>query len=247
MPHLTPAYLPDNRSWAALRKTLLVMGSVALGVAVVLASLNGWRHWPVMFGYTFAYTVGLWLANGYSVDWLNARLPWTDRPLRRLLITLLVSLGASLVVIVSVQVLFLLLYWQRPLHVLRDPDNWESFLIPLSITAMVSLFLHSRSFLLHWREAAVRAERLEKESAVARLDSLRRQVDPHFLFNSLNALTSYTATCSTARSRKWCRSARSCASWRPTCTCSAPAWARGWWWSSTCRPPPTSTPCWCPR
>ena len=50
MPHLTPAYLPDNRSWAALRKTLLVMGSVALGVAVVLASLNGWRRWLVMFG-----------------------------------------------------------------------------------------------------------------------------------------------------------------------------------------------------
>jgi LytS/YehU family sensor histidine kinase len=63
-------------------------------------------------------------------------------------------------------------------------------MLPLIITVIISLFNHSRAFFYQWREAAVRAERLEKETAVARLDSLRRQVDPHFLFNSLNALTS---------------------------------------------------------
>lgn len=205
MADFTPGYLPDNRSWAALCKSLLTLGVVSVSISVLMSVLNGWRHWPVTFGYTTAYTVGLWLANGYAVDWLNARMAWTDRPLRRLLLTLLVSLGGSLVVIVGVQALFMVLYWGKPLRVLRNPDNWESFLVPLSITLIISLFLHSRSFLLQWREAAIRVERVEKENAVARLDSLRRQVDPHFLFNSLNALTSLIEDHDPARATRFVR------------------------------------------
>ncbi|MBC8083136.1 MAG: histidine kinase [Hymenobacter sp.] len=190
MPDFTPGYLPDNRSWRAVGKSVLVLTVVAVGISVLLSFLNGWANWPLTFGYTIVYTVGLWLTNGYAVDWLNARMPWTDQPLRRLLLTLLVSLGGSLVVIVGVQAAFQVLYWHQPLHQLLAPGNLDSFAVPLIITLIISLFLHSRSFLLQWREAAIRAERVEKENAVARLDTLRRQVDPHFLFNSLNALTS---------------------------------------------------------
>lgn len=46
-----------------------------------------------------------------------------------------------------------------------------------------------RAFLVNWRESAVEAERLKKEKMEAQYNSLRSQVNPHFLFNSLNALT----------------------------------------------------------
>ena len=39
------------------------------------------------------------------------------------------------------------------------------------------------------RQSAINAERLEKESVKAQYESLKNQVNPHFLFNSLNALT----------------------------------------------------------
>jgi two-component sensor histidine kinase len=189
MPDSSPGYLPDNRSWAAVAKSLRVLAPTALVIGTLLCFFYGWENWPVTYGYTTAYTLGLWLSNGFAVDWLNAHMPWTTQLLRRLLLTLLLSLGGSLVVIVGIQAAFLTLYWHRPLRVLLAPGNWGGLLFPLVITLIISLFLHSRSFLLHWRAAAIRAERVEKENAVARLDSLRRQVDPHFLFNSLNALT----------------------------------------------------------
>jgi sensor histidine kinase YesM len=178
---------------------------VCLSISVVLSALDGWKNWPVTFAYTTVYTVGLWLANGYAVDWLNARMPWTTQPLRRLLLTLLVSLGGSMVVIVGVQAAFLTLYWHESLGELLEPRMWRQYLTPLAITLIISLFLHSRSFLLQWREAAIRAERVEKENAVARLDSLRRQVDPHFLFNSLNALTSLIEEEDPARATRFVR------------------------------------------
>jgi LytS/YehU family sensor histidine kinase len=59
----------------------------------------------------------------------------------------------------------------------------------LLITLVISLFMHGRAFLLHWRSTAIDAERLKKESIAARYESLKNQVNPHFLFNSFNALS----------------------------------------------------------
>lgn len=167
-----------------------------------------WQH-PIDFGISFAislvYFVGLWLANGYTSDWLNRRLGWTTRPVRRLLLTVGASLLASLVVILVIgEGITVLLWHQSPLAIFQRNVAGQ-MVAPLVMTVIVSLFMHSRSFLLGWREATVRVERLEKETAVARLDSLRRQVDPHFLFNSLNALTSLVEENDPARAVRFIR------------------------------------------
>jgi len=167
---------------------LLVCAGVAL-----LFSAPPWRDpkgYAISLLMSFSYAAGLWFANAYTADLLNIRTGWSEQPIRRLLLTLGASLLASLVVLVVVgEGYSVLLFHNAPGYVLRDSFVSRAA-IPLATTVVVSLFMHSRSFLMAWREATVRAERLEKESAVARLDSLRRQVDPHFLFNSLNALTS---------------------------------------------------------
>ena len=165
---------------------------VCAGTALLFAP-PPWRDprgYAVSLGIAFCYAAGLWFANAYTADLLNLRSGWSERPIRRLLLTVGASFLASLVVIVVVGELSAVLLFHRSLgYNLRHHFVAQSA-FPLLTTVVVSLFMHSRSFLLAWREATVRAERLEKESAVARLDSLRRQVDPHFLFNSLNALTS---------------------------------------------------------
>ncbi len=49
--------------------------------------------------------------------------------------------------------------------------------------------MHGRSFLNNWRQAEMNSIELQKESMRSQYDSLKNQVNPHFLFNSLNALT----------------------------------------------------------
>lgn len=71
-----------------------------------------------------------------------------------------------------------------------DFDNYNDIIVnALMITFFISLFFHGRSFLYQWRQSAVEAERFQKESMTATYESLKSQVNPHFLFNSLNALT----------------------------------------------------------
>ncbi len=169
-----------------------------------------WQHplnYLISLGYSSAYFMGLWFANGFVADWLNRQLSWNERPMRRLLLTLLASLVASMLVILLVTEGFAVLVWQQSwLFIFQRSENlWGQVVIPLITTVVISLFMHSRSFLLGWGEAMVRVERLEKETAVARLDSLRRQVDPHFLFNSLNALTSLVEENDPARAVRFIR------------------------------------------
>ncbi|GAB3849163.1 hypothetical protein GCM10028822_13140 [Hymenobacter terrigena] len=167
-----------------------------------------WLH-PVNYAISFAislgYFVGLWLANGYTGDWLNRHQGWTERPMRRLLLTVGASVLASFSVILLMGEFITVVLWHKgPLFPFRHNVAGQ-VLAPLVMTVIISLFMHSRSFLLGWREATVRVERLEKETAVARLDSLRRQVDPHFLFNSLNALTSLVEENDPARAVRFIR------------------------------------------
>ena len=167
-----------------------------------------WQHpvnYGISFGISLLYFVGLWLANGYTSDWLNHRMGWTEHPVRRLLLTIGASLLASLSVILVMGESITVLLWHKSPDFIFQHNVVGQMVAPLVMTALISLFMHSRSFLLGWREATVRVERLEKETAVARLDSLRRQVDPHFLFNSLNALTSLVEENDPARAVRFIR------------------------------------------
>jgi len=163
------------------------------------------RGYAISVGISFCYAAGLWFANAYTADLLNLRTGWSEQPIRRLLLTVGLSLLASLLVLVVVGELTAGLLYHRPLGYTLRHGFFSNSAFSLLTTVVVSLFLHSRSFLLAWREATVRAERLEKESAVAQLDSLRRQVDPHFLFNSLNALTSLVEENDPARAVRFIR------------------------------------------
>ncbi len=201
-----PANSPRQPNRALWRQ---VIGLVVLCPLIALFySPPPWQDpkgYAISLAYSYCYFIGLWLANGYTASLLNFRVGWDKHPLRRLLLTVGISMLASLLVIVGVSEGFAVLLWHRtPGSTLRHNFVAQAA-FPLLFTVVISLFLHSRSFLMAWREATVRAERLEKETAVARLDSLRRQVDPHFLFNSLNALTSLVEEDDPARAVRFIR------------------------------------------
>ena len=53
--------------------------------------------------------------------------------------------------------------------------------------------MHARSFMLNWKQASkkeVTQQRIIAGTANAKFETLKNQIDPHFLFNSLNVLSS---------------------------------------------------------
>jgi two-component system LytT family sensor kinase len=62
------------------------------------------------------------------------------------------------------------------------------YLTGIIVCAMALGWLHSRNYYLRLRDEELKASRLEAQLAQARLDALKMQLQPHFLFNSLNAI-----------------------------------------------------------
>ena len=67
-------------------------------------------------------------------------------------------------------------------------DKLAYFVGSLLITFMISAIYASVAFFTQWKTDMLRANALEKANLEARYETLCNQVNPHFLFNSLNTL-----------------------------------------------------------
>ena len=153
-------------------------------------------------GISFSKLTRLFLVNGTTfvlfsmgndllADFIARRFPWVDNPKRTFFIALLGTLFTTTVVWLLVVYMWIaameskipsLAYWYESL-------SWTSWTFSLIITIMVSAIVHGRNFLTGWKQTILEAEKLKKEQAIAQYETLKTQVNPHFLFNSLNVLT----------------------------------------------------------
>lgn len=69
-------------------------------------------------------------------------------------------------------------------------ENFEMYFASLLLTLVISLFFHAFFFYKALQENKVKEQKVIAGTASAKFESLKNQIDPHFLFNSLNVLTS---------------------------------------------------------
>jgi hypothetical protein len=134
--------------------------------------------------FTSSMWIALWMGNAYLSQLLDYFISWHKDPVKRL--------GAGLVgmVVYTVSAVYGLVFLYKSVLGFNVGDQLDStYYSSIFITLIITMFMTSRSFLVNWRESAVDAERAKKESVAAQYESLKNQVNPHFLFNSLNALT----------------------------------------------------------
>lgn len=133
------------------------------------------------------------LANGNNliVNWLDQRWTWLENPVKRVIYgisALLVYTPIASISIIAIYVEWVLGYSMA--HVVESQGLPSLLAVPMGITIFVTIVQHGQGFLLEWRQAAIDVEKLKNENLKSKFESLKSQVNPHFLFNSLNALTS---------------------------------------------------------
>jgi two-component system, LytTR family, sensor kinase len=142
---------------------------------------------------TLNFTLWNVLANGNSwiIKILDKHWSWFDQPGKRAAIGIIVLI----VYTIGMSTVIFSLYFEtiEPVGFMRVVEHYglmRLLRIPMAITVFFALWGHGRGFLMAWRQAAVDIERLKTENMKTKFESLRNQVNPHFLFNSLNALSS---------------------------------------------------------
>lgn len=134
--------------------------------------------------YTASMWIFLWKGNDLLNHVISNYISWIKEPLKRF------SVGIIGTVIYSAGIVYLLVFLFESFTSLSFGSGVNGMVaVSLVITIIISLFLHGREFFLNWKQTLVKAEQLERENIQAQYDNLKSQVNPHFLFNSLNALT----------------------------------------------------------
>ncbi len=70
------------------------------------------------------------------------------------------------------------------------PSPLQIFLASMTVTIIAISIYESGYAVNMWKQGLIENERLMRENTQAQLEALKNQVNPHFLFNSLNTLAS---------------------------------------------------------
>ena len=136
------------------------------------------------------FWVLLWKGSEYIVRALDGILPWIDFPVKRVIASVLLVIVYATVVVVFLDILIDLVLERKSFFEAIQEINQTSLTMTISITLGIGVIMHGRGFLLSWRQASIDNEKLRTEQVFTQFQSLKNQVNPHFLFNSLNALSS---------------------------------------------------------
>ncbi len=119
---------------------------------------------------------------------LDQRFSWDKNPLKRLFIEIGVNTTLFSVVISALSQAVNLLILKSQFITLSDELIKTIFYLVFLVQGPA--FIEFAVFLLRrWRTSLAEMEKYRKENAEYRFETLRTQVNPHFLFNSLNTLS----------------------------------------------------------
>lgn len=138
----------------------------------------------------FIFSLGLTAVNSYFHDWLNVKYKWEKYPQKRLWFG---AFGSLILTLITFGILKFLIHFYYNGGSIREfiaNERVDSYIVVLVITLIASLFTHAFYFYRALQKKEVKEQKIIAGTASARFDALKNQLDPHFLFNSLNVLTS---------------------------------------------------------
>ena len=172
--------------------TLLFAGGVFVVGVFLPAMISLWRGFDaralgLAVSCSFLNTLLLWAGCRFIITRLWYWIPWQKHPWLHLLTEVFLIVTYSFVISV--------LLWSTGSYLIPPEDlHWYAFLPNFAASAGISLlisFIHEGIYFFHqWKNSLIKSELLEKEQLISRYETLKNQVNPHFLFNSLNTLIS---------------------------------------------------------
>ncbi|MBO9692543.1 histidine kinase [Chryseobacterium sp.] len=140
------------------------------------------------------YSFVLGFGNGFINEFLNKKFPWSEATRTRAVLSIISIVIGN----------FIMVYFCNYMNyvVIQKTATAEEFFsskygvtnwFMINIALLISAFLHAKSFMEELKKTSrkeVVEQKLIAKSANAQFESLKNQLDPHFLFNSLNVLSS---------------------------------------------------------
>jgi two-component system LytT family sensor kinase len=159
--------------------TFIFSGSYS-GISTIL--LN------ILYGIIIGTSIGLGCQLISTYFFRNER--WIEKPSRTFSIVVLLVAAFILLDVVAVNsIWFYCTQGVSPIDLLQHPFGYSAMLTEFVIGMIIYLFIVSKNYARRLQENYERSADAEKEIEKYRYETLKNQINPHFLFNTLNTLS----------------------------------------------------------
>lgn len=186
-----------RNTFSDLKSGTIVCFKISMVFTVIFSALLGndfsLKNVLITFSLSCLYSFGLGFGNGFLNNLLDRKWDWLEQTNLRVYYGILVTVLYTIPVVLGIDyILFVIIQKMSIDEFFNERMIWiHLFYIILSLG--VSVFMQARSFMVKWKQASkteVTQQRIIAGTANAKFETLKNQIDPHFLFNSLNVLSS---------------------------------------------------------
>ena len=180
-----------------IKKTALNLLYINIIVSLFIFLIDGgektFERYSITFLISGMYTFFIGLGNGFLNDYLDSKFSWTEETRKRTIAAIVGTLVMNIALVYFCNYLnFIVIQGKNPEKFFNGEMNFINWFF-INFAIMISAIGHARGFMAAWKNSTkkeVVEQKLIAKSANAQFESLKNQLDPHFLFNSLNVLDS---------------------------------------------------------
>ena len=169
-----------------------ILANAGLSLFLIFAFMSGafrdWQTFLIGFCWSFSISFTQWTGLDIIHGYIDRKISWIEMPVKKVFVQILVFLSYSIGAFILVQ-FFNYYVWMDKL----PSQSWgriiQALPYTLLISFIISLIFTAIGFFFAWKRSFLQAEKLKVEMLAYKYESLRNQINPHFLFNSLNVLS----------------------------------------------------------
>ncbi|MBT3385938.1 MAG: histidine kinase [Prolixibacteraceae bacterium] len=186
--------MPKNKIKNIIKTVITILLLIVIGNVIVLLLVPSSEFTLGIMFSSSIYSILIGGSMGLGIIWivkkLDRKYPWLKNPVKRLTYQLVYTiLYCSIIILITA-----LLMKFNVMGKVSSEVVWQNslFMIKIAFTFLIlsMLITNSIMFFVNWKKSVVLQEQLKREQLDLQYETLKSQVNPHFLFNSLNSVTS---------------------------------------------------------
>ncbi len=137
------------------------------------------------------YSFVLGYSNMYFFEYFNTKINWKkEDTVKRLVLGIIGSTVITLIGLFLLRMFTSLSVEGESFNQFIANERWAPYKFGLWITLTIVIIFHVVYYYNKYQQNKIKEQKVIAGTASAKFDALKNQLDPHFLFNSLNVLTS---------------------------------------------------------
>lgn len=186
-----------RNTFSSLKNGTIVCFKISMVFTVIFSAFLGadfnLKNVVITFLLSSLYSFGLGFGNGFINILLDKKWDWLEQTNLRVYYGILVTVLYTVPVVLGINFIVFIVLQDLPLKEFFNERMIWIHLFYIILSLGVSTFMQARAFMIKWKQASkseVTQQKIIAGTANAKFETLKNQIDPHFLFNSLNVLSS---------------------------------------------------------